>query len=118
RTPSAESVLAQSLAEQLKTALRERNIRKPLFHFDGETWKVAAGILLQMRKENRPFAVADYLVLLFEQPARAAGDEDALITVGNPSVHARMLTRPGNAVLAADGDLYVDAIVFSSLESH
>jgi hypothetical protein len=118
RHPNVQSQAVRSLTRQLVTSLRERGINKPLFVVAGETWKVAAGIFLELYKQRIPFAVTDHLLLIFEQPLRADGSEDAWITIGEPSVHERMSAREGNVVFAQEGEVYIDGLDFSRLDKH
>lgn len=104
--------IVRALVNEIGPGLRRLAIRKPLVrvNLDGDLWGVAAGALLQLRKNGVPFAVSREIVSVFGQALSATGEEDWDVDFASPSLHAQLTGRPGNLLITEDHSVFVDAL--------
>ena len=69
-----------------------------------------AGVVLQMLKSRMTFTVEASQVDLYGRPLAPTGDEDAVFTIGGPSVHEQMAKRPDNILVARYQSVFVDGV--------
>jgi hypothetical protein len=111
--PDSDELAVHSLADQTLATMQTLGIAKPLLRLDSDNWGVGAGVFVQLVKAHHAIAV-DRTLTLFDRPWLATGDEDAVLTVCGPSLHAQLMTRPGDFVAAQAGSAFVDGITIAS----
>jgi hypothetical protein len=115
--PSLEELTVRSLTQQTFAVLRQLDIEKPLLRLDGDTWGIAAGMLVQFVKAGHPVAVDKSSITLFDRPWLATGNEDAVLTVCGPVRHRQLAMRSGNFVAAESELVFVDGIRITRVDS-
>jgi hypothetical protein len=99
-----------SFATSIREYLHQAGIRKPLFRIDDGQWGKAAGILLELDRNNTPFAIEDGWLSVFSDRFRVSGDEDAELTISVTGANRDLAARPGNVTVDTSSQVHVEAI--------
>jgi hypothetical protein len=105
--PTADERRAQYFVHEIKEYLRRNPGLKPLVRIDQEAWPVAAGAIVQLQKDNIPFAVERPWLFMFGGAAAADGDENMVVLFLRPELYKRIMEEPGRGLLAEHNDTYV-----------
>ena len=105
--PSGNERRAQYFVHEVEEYLRRNPRLKPLIRIDQETWPVAAGAIVQLQKDNIPFAVERPWLFMFSGAAAANGDENLVVLFLRPELYKRIMEEPGRGLLAEYADTYV-----------
>jgi hypothetical protein len=99
-----------NFATSIRRYLHQAGIRKPVFRIDDDQWGLAAGILLELDRNNTPFAIEDSWLSVFSDRFRVTGDEDAELTIAVTGANPNLAARPGNVTVDASSEVHVEAI--------
>jgi hypothetical protein len=107
---TATAPAVERLAGSVRVYLEWQKTHKPLVHLGEDTWGLSAGVLLQMDREGRDFAIEDSWMPMFPQSFARAGDEDAEIAFGNADEHLARGRVPGVEPIGTFSNLYIDGL--------
>jgi hypothetical protein len=105
--PTANERRAQYFVHEIEAYLRRNPRLKPLIRIDQEAWPEAAGAIVQLQKDNVPFAVERPWLFMFSGAAAANGDENLVVLFLRPELYKRIMESPGRGLLAEHNDTYV-----------
>jgi hypothetical protein len=97
RKSTAGRTPTQALYQELRSTLAKTRIRKPLIHGAALSWPQAAGIGLQLTKQDIPFA--SDLTWLFGPQVAPRGDEDATVTIADTPTRHALTQQPGDCMI-------------------
>jgi hypothetical protein len=107
---TGEPEIVQNLTQQLTHGLQKAGINKPLVNIDRSAWGIAAGVLLQLKKDGQAFAVDRSWLSIYEAPLASTGDEDAEISIGTTLSHWSTVVQHNDAhTLAEYSGVFIDA---------
>ena len=92
RRRTLEDHAVDVLAEKIRTAMSETHATRPLFHIEPPIWTIAAGALLQIRKNGAAFAVDPRWNVMFGEAFEPDGREDARLTLAG-SIRLPIVTK-------------------------
>ncbi len=92
RRRTLEDHAVDVLAEKIRTAMSEAHATRPLFHIEPPIWTIAAGALLQIRKDGAAFAVDPQWTVMFGEAFEPDGREDARLTLAG-SIRLPIVTK-------------------------
>src|SRR5262249_26399082 len=81
RRRTLEDHAVDVLVEKIRTAMSETHATRPLFQIEPPIWTIAAGALLQIRKNGAAFAVDPRWTVIFGERFEPDGREDARLTL-------------------------------------
>jgi hypothetical protein len=110
---TGEPEIIENLTRQLTNALQTAGIGRPLFHIDHSAWGIAAGVLLQLKKDGQAFAVDKSWLTIYEAPLASTGDEDAELSIGTALPHwSTVVQHNDTQTLAEYNGVFIDAFNF------
>jgi hypothetical protein len=105
--PTSAERRAQYFVHEIKAYLQKNPTLKPLIRIDQDAWPVAAGAIVQLQKDNVPFAVERQWLFMFSGAAAANGDENLVVLFLRPDLYKQIMESPGRGLLAEHNDTYV-----------
>ncbi len=100
-------VTRRIVSQEVERYIDREQIRRPLFRMSAHNWTDAACVVLQVYKRHRRLSVEDSWVYVFGEMLAPTGREDAEFQIADPALHATLVDRPGDVVVAAHGRLFV-----------
>jgi hypothetical protein len=95
-----QSVAAKELSAAVQTYL-DASPAKPLIKVDQAAWEVTAGVVVQLQRSRRSFAIEPEWLDMFTRSLGPTGSETALLTVAGPDLARILLAAPGARLLGA-----------------
>jgi len=81
RRRTLEDHAVDVMTDQIRHRLSTARALRPLFRIDPALWPIAAGALLQLRKDGVAFAVDDRWTMMFGEAFEANGREDVQLAI-------------------------------------
>ncbi len=106
-TPADDHVMRATRAIQAE--IERQSAQRPMVVIDQRVWDSAAGVILQLRKNGIRVVIEDSLVAMFAGTVAPNGTEDLEIAISGGTLHAQLISRPGNIVVMLNDRLAIDA---------
>jgi len=94
------NIATRELAAAVETYL-DSSHAKPLIKVDQAAWEVTAGVVLQLQRARRPFAVEPEWLDMFTKGLGPDGSETVSVTIAGPDLRRVLTAEPAAEVLRA-----------------
>jgi hypothetical protein len=112
-TPRNQEEVISRIVPPLLANFPQTGNQHPLVRIEADMEALSRGTMLQLVKAHVDFTIDDPdMLLLYGQHRKATGREDSLVDIVRLDLHADLMKRPGNVVLAEDADagIYIDEV--------